>query len=168
MKKLALFLAFILLVGIFAGCKGAEEAGANRSIENADGTLSDWMKEEIEEAYKKKMFEEHGIENITNFGGWWEPENPINYTRAYYGTYNGYIMYCYARGAEAYMSKTIAGYEFTFPTIHEFYAYKDGEFYDLEELLSQGLIDEKAIKIAYDAHRRIIEITREYKDQKNK
>ncbi|MBE6976314.1 MAG: hypothetical protein E7439_03855 [Ruminococcaceae bacterium] len=166
MKKLALFLAFILLVGVFAGCKGAGEAGASRSIENADGTLSDWMKDEIYEAFAKDYFEEYGATPTkAQFGSWWDPQKPMSATMRYYGTYDGYVMYSQDTGMEAYQEKEIAGFLFVYASVHILKVYKDGEFYDLEELYNQGVIDDKAIEIAYNGYCRVEETIRRYRKE---
>ena len=163
MKKVCWLLILVLLLGCFAGCQTAPVEGAERSIENEDGTLSDWMKEEIKEAWERK----YGL-GSAYYPGWWSPEHPEYTARMYLGTYNGYVMYCSNIGAEMMMRKEIAGYEFVFSSIHKLSAYKDGEFYALEELFDQGLLDEEAIRIAHEHYTKIKEIQNEYwKEKRN-
>ena len=161
MRKIALLLAVILLLGCLAGCHQQPVEGTERSIENEDGTLSDWMTAEIKQAWEQKH------PGSANFTDWWSPEHPNDTTTMYLGTYNGYIMYSSGTGCESLMKRTIAGYVFEFSSLLDFCAYKDGEFYDLMELLNQGLIDEEAIRIAHEHFSRINEIITEYKNRKN-
>lgn len=161
MKKVCLLLVFVLILGCFTGCHPAPVEGTERSIENEDGTLSDWMKEEIERVYIEKGGQ------YAYFGDWWDPEDPLRTgeIKLYYGTYNGYVMYRNSTGPDMMTVKEIAGYKFVFPSMYTIYAYKDGEFYDLEELLEQGLIDEEAIRIAHEHYTQIEEIKRVYRKQ---
>ena len=163
MQKVCWFLIVVLLLGCFAGCQAAPVEGAERSIENEDGTLSDWMKEEIKEAWERK----YGL-GSAYYPGWWSPEHPEYTARMYLGTYNGYVMFSTGTGCEAIMNWKIAGYEFTFSQLLDFYAYKDDEFYMLRDLYDQGLLDEEAIRIAYEHHTQIEEIRREYRKQQEK
>ena len=160
MRKVCWFLIVVLLLGCFAGCHQEPVEGPERSIENEDGTLSDWMKEEIESAFYKKSGPN------AYFGEWWDPEDPLDILPTmYYGTYNGYVMFGNDVGLPMTMEKVIAGYTFSFANQHKFHAYKDGEFYDLEELLEQGLIDEEAIRIAHEHYTQIVETRIEYRKQ---
>ena len=161
MKKVCWLLILVLVIGCFVGCQQAP--AAQRPIENEDGTLADWMKEEIEEAYKKKCFDEHGIENATF--NWWSPKNPTGMEAMYYGTYDGYVMYCKNLAATEYDVQEILGFKFIFPSHHALRAYKDGEFFSLYELTDQGLLGEEAIRIAYEHYTEIRRIQNEYYDQ---
>ena len=157
MKKVCWFLIVVLLLGCFAGCHQEPVEGAEHSIENEDGTLSDWMKEEINESWDRKYGK-----SLDAFPGWWSTERPEYTARMYLGTYNGYVMFSTNTGAEALMKKAIAGYVFKFSSLLDFHAYKDGEFYDLWDLLEQGLINEEAVRIAHEHHTQIIEQLKVY------
>ena len=163
MKKLCWLLILVLLLSCFAGCQATP--AASRSIENADGTLSDWMKEEIDKAYYQKLVEEYGHENVSGevIFKWWNPQKPNIDGVMYYGTFDGYIMYCVDLGMDALGRKEIAGYEFLYPSIHELYAYKDGKFYELQELVDQGLLGKEAIAVAHNRYTEITEIINRYK-----
>ena len=157
MKKLCWLLIFVLVIGCFVGCQQAP--AAQRSIENEDGTLADWMKEEITNTCRS------GSELY-----WWDPQNPLaNYVEAYYyGTYNGYVMYYIDGHYAALKRETIAGYEFVFPSEGTFImAYKDGEIYELGKLFNEGLIDEEAIRIAHEHYTEINKIKDEHKKQQS-
>ena len=168
MKKICWFLTLVLLLGCFAGCQAAPEAqpSTQLSIENEDGTLSDWMKEEMNEAHKQKMLKEHGYENA-DFGSWWSPDNPRGMQKMYYGTYDGYVMYCINFGAEVMWKETYAGYEFIYPSMHILYAYKDGEFFEFEDLLNQGILGEEAVAIAHEHYTEITRIQNEARDSES-
>ena len=138
MKKLSWFLIIVLLLGCLAGCQAAPEEGAERSIENADGTLSDWMKVEIGQAYEKQFNGAEGIEHSKDM--------------RYYGNENGYIL-LYSRGALPSVhrvqigSKSFkSGYSFTL------FAYKDGVLYDLKDVYEDGLISLEAVENALKIH----------------
>ena len=166
MRKVCLFLIVVLLLGCLSGCLEIpvvpDQPTEPRSIENPDGTLSDWMKEEMANAYSHKYYGKRKPPR------WWDPEMPLTDGLMYYGTYNGYVMYCTLSGMFAVMDKEIAGYQFHFPNIAFFRAYKAGEFYDLEELLEQGLINEEAIRIAHEHYTEINRIIKEYREQQKK
>ena len=163
MKKVCWFLIIVLLLGCFAGCQAApivpDQPTEPRSIENPDGTLADWMKEEMANVYSRMY------DGQLKMHRWWDPETPLNDGLMYYGTYNGYVMFCSETGMMAYTTKEIAGYTFTFGNIPKFNAYKDGEFYDLEDLLEQGLVDEEAIRIAHEHYTEINKIKKAYREQ---
>ena len=160
MKKLCWLLILVLVIGCFVGCQQAP--AAQRSIENEDGTLADWMKEERAAAYSRMY------EGKLEMRWWWDAETPLNQGLMYYGTYNGYVMYCSESGMMAYTTKEIAGYTFTYGNIPVFRAYKDGQFFDLEELLEQGLIDEEALRIAHEHYTEINRIEKAYREQQEK
>ena len=149
MKKLCWLLIFVLVLGCFAGCQRAPEA--SHSIENADGTLSDWMKEEIADALQ---IEPHNL-------CWWNPEKLVNDNIMYLGTYDGYVMFHRQNHRESLWTGTIAGYDFAFSTDSGITAYKDGELYDLADLYKQGAIDKEAVRIAYERVTEIEKITGE-------
>lgn len=169
MRKVCLFLIVVLLLGCLAGCDEVPVVPAqpteSRPIENPDGTLSDWMKEEIDMAYQKSAMEKYGLLEYYTQSIWWDAETPLVDGLMYFGNYNGYVMYCNLSGMFAVMDKEIAGYQFHFSNIAFFHAYKAGEFYDLEELLEQGLIDEEAIRIAHEHYVEINKIKKAYREQ---
>ena len=139
MKKICWFLTLVLLLGCFAGCQ--EAPAAQRSIENEDGTLSDWMKEETEAAYQKQF----GVRL-----GW--PEDPADDDVRYYGTENGYV-FIFVRGVFQNVGRVeIAGRTFTYDKHFHLYAYRDGKFIALKDAFEQGLVSESAVDNARKIH----------------
>ena len=140
MRKLRLVcLIVVLLLGCFAGCQAAPEEGAERSIENADGTLADWMKWEIEQTYKKQFNGAEGIEHGKDM--------------RYYGNENGYIL-LYSSGVHDVFYRVQIGPKF-FRSNRSFtlFAYKDGFLYDLKDVYEDGLISLEAVEKALKIHR---------------
>lgn len=151
MKKLCWLLILVLVIGCFAGCQQAPKG----PIENEDGTLADWMKEEIDQAHQKRInvqYEENGwSEEYTGTLSWYEPKNASYGNVLYLGTYGGYVMFVYEElPMNAWYEKEIAGFTFAFPTIRELQAYKEGQFYVLEDLYMQGVLNNEAIELAHN------------------
>ena len=154
MKKLCWLLILVLLLSCFAGCQATP--AASRPIENEDGTLADWMKEEIANAYQIEPRNLH----------WWDPQNPGKvYNIRYLGSYDGYVMFHKDAPYDAVWEGTIAGYDFAFPTKAGITVYKDGEFYQLDKMFEQGLIDKEAVRIAYECDAEFVRILVEYRKQ---
>ena len=160
MRKICWFLIMVLLLGCFAGCQ--EAPAAQRSIENEDGTLSDWMKEEIEGVFYK----ESGPHAY--WGTWWNPNQPLDGDVFYYGTYNGYVMYHRPSPLDGVKEYTIAGYEFSFPTYVGISAYKDGEFYELDKLYEKKLVDKEDVRVVYERYCQVYEIIEQYRELQEK
>ena len=139
MKKICYLLILVLLLGCFSGCHTAP--GATAPIENEDGTLSNWMKEEIVQAYKKQ----YGVEFP------W-----IDYSARYYGNEKGYIFFLLFTGL--YMPNYVNVGKYTFRSVagaFNLFAYKDGMFYKVEDLYNEGVLDDACIEKIQDAHRRV-------------
>ncbi|MBE6959909.1 MAG: hypothetical protein E7448_04215 [Ruminococcaceae bacterium] len=135
MKNVCLFLIVVLLLGCFAGCQEAQE-GTKGPIQNEDGTLADWMKREIERNGR----------DVT----WYEDGSPSGYR--YYGTENGYVFLFIAGGGQMTTTKVIGNCRFTYPIDFYLTAYKDGEFYWLEDLYNEGILSDECIARICDAH----------------
>ena len=135
MKKVCWFLIIVLLLGCFAGCQQARGP-----IENADGTLSDWMKREIE-SYGRTI----------SWDICWYEENSWSGVR-YYGTENGYV-FLFNHGISS-MAKTrvIGEYSFYCPMDFHLLAYKDNALYNVEDLYKDGILSDECIKKIYSAH----------------
>ena len=141
MKKLSWFLIIVLLLGCFAGCQAAPEEGAERSIENADGTLADWMVEEIE-----KLYHDHDLHVKFYDTNGKEPDI------RYYGTENGYVLVFEKTGHCTTWEEIVADKRFTAPWGFWIRAYKNGQFIRIQEAYEQGLISKAAIDKAWEIH----------------
>ena len=133
MKKVCWLLIFVFLLGCVIGCQQGQG-----SIENEDGTLSDWKREEIERAYEEQFDGAVGIAHGQDM--------------RYYGNENGYIL-IYSRGALSSLHRVQigpksfkSGYNFTL------FAYKDGVLYDLKDVYEDGLVSLEAIENAWKIH----------------
>lgn len=150
MKKICWLLILVLLLSCFASCQNIQAPEPSEPaqtqdtpIENPDGTLSDRMKKEMQQWYV--------------FGGGWArdfywADDHNGAGKRYYGTENGYVIYC-NRGALPFVCTIEIG-EYEFSHSREFWllAYKDGEVFELKELYEQGLISDDAIKTAWERH----------------
>ena len=131
MKKLSWFLIIVLLLGCFAGCQQARGP-----IENADGTLSDWMKREIE-SYDRDAT--------------WAEDNPWG-GYYYYGTENGYV-FLFRYGMSSMAWTTVIGeYRFNCPMEFHLLAYKDKQFYKIKDLYNDGILTDACIGEIYRSH----------------
>ena len=137
MKKVCWFLIVVLLLGCFAGCQQLNP-GAKGPIQNEDGTLSDWMKEEIAQRWTDVI---------------WYEENPMVGTR-YYGTENGYV-FLFSYGI-ACSEKTLVIGEYRFYCASDFdlFAYKDGKFSYVKDLYADGVLSDACIEKIYNIHNR--------------
>ena len=139
MKKICLLLIITLLLSCLFACNNSE----NKSIENADGTLSQWMKDEIKSAYEKRDGASWGK---------WQDEGYLRGPR-YYGTYNGYVIIFRWGAAQSLWSIKIGKRTFKGGIEFRLFAYKDGEFHLLEDVYEQGLIGDDAIEEIWNTHR---------------
>ncbi|MBE6959985.1 MAG: hypothetical protein E7448_04605 [Ruminococcaceae bacterium] len=140
MRKVCLFLIVVFLLGCFSGCLQLKEL-INGPIENDDGTLSDWMKEEILEAYKKQY-------NIEYSKDIWEYESHIRY----YGTENGYVFLYENTGMCALGELRVGGRVFNSNYVFVITVYKDGKFMKLEDAFEQGLVTKSTIAKIWEVH----------------
>ena len=141
MRKLSWFLIIVILLGCFAGCQAAPEEGAERPIENEDGTLADWMVDEIERFYHTydkpfKFYDTNGK----------KPEI------RYYGTENGYVLVFEYTGQDSLGEVYVAEKYFFSASDFIIRAYKSGKFIYIKEAYEQGLISKAAIDKAWEIH----------------
>ena len=145
MKKLCWLLILVLVLGCFTGCSREpavpDQPTEPRPIENPDGTLADWMKEEI--------LAEWIISGKQSFGGWMEDGTGI---ARYYGTYAGYSVIFVKTIVPWSPDITIGEYIFSHTSGFDLYAYKDKTFYKLEEIYEEGFISDAAIQLAWERH----------------
>ena len=145
MKKLCWLLILVLVIGCFTGCSREpavpDQPTEPRPIENPDGTLADWMKEEI--------LAEWIISGKQSFGGWMEDGTGI---ARYYGITEGFVIIFMYNGLAWEQKTTIGSYSFSCPTGFDLYVYKDKTFYKLEEIYEEGFISDEAIQLAWEIH----------------
>ena len=138
MKRICWLLIITLLLGCLAACQSA-------GTQAYGDELTQSQKEEIEKAYLK----------INRDGMLWYDETNQAGTK-YLGSENGYA-FLFVHGAFCMPWKyEIAGYLFEFSSCFILYAYKGGEFYNLEDVYNDGLISVDGIKaahVAFTAHR---------------
>ena len=163
MKKLSWFLIIVLLLGCFAGCQQAPEEGAERSVENADGTLSDWMKEKIAEDYAQYCKELHGPDVVTDAFTKWHDAGYANGTR-YYGIHQEYFVFLLPVGinfgaADQSYCVTIGEWRFIRHSSQWFtlLAYKNGNFYMVEDLYREGIFEEDVMNAILNKHNEVEE-----------
>ena len=130
MRKIALLLAVILLLGCFAGCHQQPVAYSE--------TLTSRQRADIEKAYEKQF---NGA-RIDGGGDW-----------RYYGTENGYA-FIFVKGVlTTYYTIEIGPKLFRSGSSFELFAYKDGTFIKLKDAYDQGLVSLDAIEDARLIHR---------------
>lgn len=125
MKKYVYFLLLAVLFTMLMGC-GNKESTA----------LSAEMKAEMDAAWLKQNGR----------------KLPWNGEDGYYGTYNGAVVYLESGQLSAVTEKEVAGETFVWPRSFVIYAYKDGEFYDLETAYEKGVLTKKNIKSIAKRH----------------
>ena len=147
MKKICLLLIITLLLGFLSACQNPAESDhttAPLPIENEDGTLAQWMKDEIVQAYVKEGGSAKDI--------FWADETPTGAGRRYYGTDNGYVILCGIGGPEWRCTIEIGEYVFEYSCHFYLWAYKGGETFQLKDVYEQGLISDAAIEAALQRH----------------
>lgn len=149
MKKLSLLLAITLLLHCLAACQGQpqnEQATEPLPIENRDGTLAQWMKDEITSI----LVNEDWLPNAADIQ--WDDGNGTKGIR-YYGIENGYVIIFFEAGpAELGNSRYISKYCFSHSCHFRLLAYKDGNLYHLHNLYGDGLIGKAAIHRIWGTH----------------
>ena len=146
MKKICLLLSAVLLLGCLAGCQrpaGSDHTTEPLPIENEDGTLSQWMKDEIKTAYEQ---------NGSSWGAWWDEGD--KHGPRYYGTYNGYVILFREGYAEMEAHIVIADYKFRYSMEFRLFAYKSGEFHMLKDVYEQGFVSDETIKSIWEVHQK--------------
>ena len=136
-KIICLLLVLVLVIGCFAGCQQAPKG----PIENEDGTLADWMKEEIEKHSR----------TVENYDITWYEEDPMLGTR-YYGTENGYVFLFNYAMAQMVWRKVIGEYTFEAPMEFVLLAYKNNKIYKIEDLYKEGVLSDACIGKIYSVH----------------
>ena len=147
MRKICWLLVITLLLGCLAACQsttGSDQTTGPLPIENEDGTLAQWMKDEIVQAY---VNEGGSAKDIL-----WADETPSGAGRRYYGTDNGYVILCGIGGPECRWTIEIGEYVFKYSCHFWLWAYKDGELFQLKDVYEQGLISDDAIQAAWERH----------------
>lgn len=143
MKKLSWLLIIALFLGCFTACQnpaGSDQATESLPIENEDGTLAQRVKEEIAMHWPHLVLI------------WADDADDYHNTR-YYGTYDGYVVFFRKGGLDAFTDKKYDKYTFSYSSDFSLYAYKEGEFYMLEDIYEQGLINDEAIEEIWNTHR---------------
>ena len=137
-RKISLFLVLVLVIGALSACAGSE-AGTTE--------LTDEKKEEIEHAWL-------ALKGYT----WSWADGPSDRGGRYYGNYNGYeMLYCDppggVGGAAIMYEYKIAGEKFICGGRFNLFAYRNGKFYDLEELFKKGRVSRKSIAAMAETHK---------------
>lgn len=70
----------------------------------------------------------------------------------YYGTYGGVVVYIVSGDDGAIGKRVVAGEVFSWPSSFVIYAYKDGDFYDLEMAYEKGVLTKKNIESIAERH----------------
>lgn len=162
MNKLCLLLTLALLLGCLAGCQMSQSPEQTNPtqpqktyIENPDGTLAQWLKDEIESLrWGWTWFEDGGYDNMI-------------YGYRYLGTYNGYVVLFAPGTADMVYWITIGNYTFDYHCGFDLYGYKDGIFHELKDLYNQGLVDDTDIQSAWEAKEGYDQLVIEYKESRD-
>lgn len=149
MKKIALLLAVILLLGCFAGCDTGTENEVHGTqptkIEQYGEVLTQSQKDDILDAWSLKK------DSLT-FSGWLDDGSGFG---RYYGTESGYAILYIPTALQISTSITIGEYTFSHPSGFALYAYRNQTFYKLVQVYEQGLISDDAIRAAWEKHNEI-------------
>ena len=153
MKKVCLFLIVVLLLGCFAGCQ--EAPVETRSIENPDGTLSDWMKDKVAQDFERYYRDIYGQDAKSySFIKWWE-DGHLDGER-YYGIYKDRLVFYLYNGVtqEGNYFYYVGSWCFVDKNGNWFalWAYKNGEFNPVKDLYDQGIFDDSTIEAILQTH----------------
>ena len=146
MKKLALFVAFVLLLSLFTSCHSGEPtrqpAGESEEILYCPAPMT-------EEIYHQLFPLATDDWDPSKF---WSEANSIAYVYRYYGTYNGYHVLAERGQISTSKTYTVAGYEFTGQALI-LTARKGSQSKDLDKAYDSGWLTIKDIKTIYDYHK---------------
>lgn len=123
MRRLLLLLGLICL--FLAGCANA-----------GSSELSAEVKEEMDVAWRRQKGEKLQWDGVSG----------------YYGTYGGVVVCIFWGDDGAIGKRVVAGETFSWPSSFEIYAYKDGEFYNLETAYEKGFLTKKNIESIAQRH----------------
>ena len=126
----------LLVIMVFTACVGCGN--------KASAELTDKLRSEIVEKWREK----------TGLEAQWDGKS------GYYGTYNGIVVFNnngidYGVGVmylDAITKITVGGMDFSWPNAFTIYAYKDGQFYNLETAYENGLLTKKNIERIAEHH----------------
>jgi hypothetical protein len=147
MKKIALLLAVILLLGCFAGC----DTGTENEAHGTQPTKNEQYGETLTQGQKDDILDAWRDNGWASFGGWMGEGG----TGRYYGTESGYAILYIPNALQIASSITIGEYTFSHPAGFNLFAYRDKTFYTLVEIYEQGLISDDTIRAAWEKHNEI-------------
>ena len=141
MRKIALLLAVILLLGCLAGCHQQPAAGA---------ALTHAQKSEIENAWKES--------HSGKFPGWYDWEDKTADGFVFLATDNGYhILLLNPKNTNNMEARrNIAGKIFRMPHSFSMYAYKNGEFTNLSAAYGSGYVSDEGIAAAFEVYKEFV------------
>ena len=165
MKKLALLLAIVTLLGVFSGCAARDEESSESEVMfNSPEPISENLRNQITEAFEKTFNKTCPTWfSMKNYGG----------GISYLGSYNGYAIVLYNQNnmidtPYQYSMKINGEVEFKYLNSGaRLYAYKDGEFTNLPEAYDKGYVTRQDLITAANAHARSIEEVSQIKKEES-
>lgn len=149
MKKFSiLFTTVLLLLGsLTVICTGCTARNVSYSPAPINLKLRDQLDADFSEYFQD-----------TYLPNWYSEDNINGYCKIY-GSENGYVLFFFTGGMRPAVEVTvdIGGVEFYNPMPFSFYAYKDGEFIEIEKAFEQGLISKETLIKAQAYHKQCLD-----------
>ena len=162
MKKLALLLAIVTLLGIFSGCDKHDADDGN--MISCPERISEKYRDQITADFEKEFDQKCPTWfSVKNYGG----------GISYLGSYNGYAIVLYNQKnmldtSYQYSMKIKGEVEFKYLNRGaRLYAYKDGEFTNLAEAYDKGYVTKQDLITAANAHEKAIEQVSQIKKEES-
>ena len=150
MKKLALFVAFVLLLSLFTGC---HSSGAAKQPAGEDEEILYCPAPMTKETYKRLFSTDSDDWDPSTFWSKDDPEGFYKPTRRYYGTYNGFDVMIQNVQIQSIDTYTIAGFEFIYNACNIIVSKDGGTGVTLEKAYEHGLLTKEDIETIYNYHR---------------
>jgi hypothetical protein len=159
MKKLAILLTMLLLIGLFAGCAHSGNKQDDKDSEkllNYPAPVSEKKIEKIEKDYAKKFDKEFKLR--------WTSENEPYGDAFYCGSDSGYDILVFRPNPGGLGSAGVSvfiGGDVEFPQMNSqssLYAYQDGEFIKLADAYEDGLITKEGLQEASEQYKNGLEL----------
>ena len=153
MKKALIIVTAVVLLAVLAVVVTVVFMGRDtgKDIVNSPAPISLQLRDQLDADFS-------GCFQDTYAPNWYSEDNIYGYCKIY-GSENGYYLFFFTGGMRPAVEVTvnIGGVEFYNPMPFNFYAYKDGNFIEIEDAFEQGLISSETLIKAQEYHKQCLE-----------
>lgn len=154
MKRWTAIFVIFLLLSLLVACAQPAPAADERELSVFELTISDEMKQKIQNAYYDWYEETHGF--AARRAEWnWEDTTDGRFSfegYRYYGTFDACTVWFVGGTADMVWDVTVAGSEFSHSAAGNLFAYRNGKHYTLEQAYALGYISAEDVAIVAQRH----------------